>query len=113
MNTMSNSNNTSDTALLITFGILTLLAAIAGIHYRDSLCCLFCRSLSRAWHHGKFVHFDTFLKYAHVDETCEEIRSDLEGTGGLNSHSSLRGDQSIELQPRLSLPLYLDSASDD
>ncbi|KAF2690875.1 hypothetical protein K458DRAFT_64111 [Lentithecium fluviatile CBS 122367] len=41
--------DSTDTLLLIAFGVLTILIAIAGIHHRDSLCCLFCRSLHQAW----------------------------------------------------------------
>ncbi|KAF2635096.1 hypothetical protein P280DRAFT_412255 [Massarina eburnea CBS 473.64] len=54
---MSTASSSTDTALLISFGILTLLATIAGLHYRDSLFCLLCRSLHHAWTVSKWTCF--------------------------------------------------------
>ncbi|CBX92015.1 predicted protein [Plenodomus lingam JN3] len=39
----------NETTLVICFGIITIIATVAGLHYRDSLCCLMCRSLVGAW----------------------------------------------------------------
>ncbi|KAF2690876.1 hypothetical protein K458DRAFT_426296 [Lentithecium fluviatile CBS 122367] len=68
---MSNASNSTDTALLISFGVFTLIVTIAGIHYRDSLYINAMRDI----------------------EAAPE-------------------EDSIELQPRLSLPLYYDGPAE-
>ncbi|KAF1960224.1 hypothetical protein CC80DRAFT_465931 [Byssothecium circinans] len=87
---MAASNSSTDTTLLVSFGVLTLIVAIAGIHYRDSLFCLLCRSLHRAW----------TLDASH----------DVESTAGIELHQRSYNASVIELQPRLSLPLYYDTS---
>ncbi|KAF2872621.1 hypothetical protein BDV95DRAFT_542850 [Massariosphaeria phaeospora] len=90
---MSSSDSTTSTALLVTFGIFTLLTTIAGIHYRDSLCCLFYRSLHGAW--SQQVDSEVEIRYG----SDPDQDNDLE-------------DGVYEMQPRLSLPLYLDFGGD-
>ncbi|KAF2833896.1 hypothetical protein CC86DRAFT_279364 [Ophiobolus disseminans] len=41
--------DSNETTLLLSFGIITILATLAGLHYRDSLCYLCCRTILRAW----------------------------------------------------------------
>jgi hypothetical protein len=49
--------NDNDVPLIVSFGVLTIFITIAGLHYRDSLCCFACRTLSAAWSHGQYVIF--------------------------------------------------------
>ncbi|KAF2127326.1 hypothetical protein P153DRAFT_387869 [Dothidotthia symphoricarpi CBS 119687] len=89
-------SGSSDTSLVILFGIFTLIATLAGLHYRDSLCCLICRSLLRAWSD----------EASHIDvEATAGLR------GGLNRIFDSDDEAVIELQPRLSFPVYLDSST--
>jgi hypothetical protein len=44
----------NENTLVILFGVFTLVATLASLHYRDSLCCLFCRSLINAWSRSMF-----------------------------------------------------------
>ncbi|KAH8730302.1 hypothetical protein GQ44DRAFT_701140 [Phaeosphaeriaceae sp. PMI808] len=84
--------NNTETSLIISFGIFTLIAALASLHYRDSLCCLCFRSLLRAWHH---------------DIDIEAMAGLLHAPSGRNvtlAHTV------IELQPQSSIPLYLDTS---
>ncbi|KAF2471528.1 uncharacterized protein BDR25DRAFT_367207 [Lindgomyces ingoldianus] len=43
---------TTEATLAIIFGIMTLIATIAGIHYRDSLCCVLFQNAQGAWYQG-------------------------------------------------------------
>ncbi|KAF1828515.1 hypothetical protein BDW02DRAFT_227050 [Decorospora gaudefroyi] len=91
---MSDSN---ETTLLICFGIFTLMATLASLHYRDSLCCLFCRSLMRAW--------------SRIPDTDVEAMAGMQH--GLRRALHEEDEAIIELQPRPSFPLYFDSALRD
>ncbi|KAI8934189.1 hypothetical protein NX059_008938 [Plenodomus lindquistii] len=84
--------NISNNTLVICFGVLTLLVTVAGLHYRDSLCCMIGRSLVGAW------------------TTDNDV--DIEAMAGLQHTGSRLGiqndDYAVELQPLRSIPLYLD-----
>lgn len=86
----------NETTLVICFGIITIIATVAGLHYRDSLCCLMCRSLVGAW-------------------STTDTDRDIEAVAGLQTTSRHRSQDedgsSIELEPRRTLPLYFDSTA--
>ncbi|KAF2256278.1 hypothetical protein BU26DRAFT_18157 [Trematosphaeria pertusa] len=83
---MAEGNGTTDTVLLATFGVLSLIAAVAGIHYRDSLCGIFCRQLRRAWADG-FASLSS--------ESYQDARNYDE-------------EQPLELHSRMWAPAYFD-----
>ncbi|KAH7380015.1 hypothetical protein BKA66DRAFT_571097 [Pyrenochaeta sp. MPI-SDFR-AT-0127] len=90
---MSDTNET-DTALVVTFGIFTIIATIAGFHVRDSVFCSFLRSLLVVW-----------------SRTNSDI--DIEAIAGSESRENYRDRTFFELQPRLSLPLYYEQSVND
>jgi hypothetical protein len=106
-------SDSSNTALVLSFGIITLLATLAGLHYRDSLCCLCCRSLIRAWRHSTFAPSQGIFGLT----LSEGAEFDLEAAAGLQRSSSgtfeHRDSTVIELQPRRALPLYLDASGSE
>jgi hypothetical protein len=106
--TMSNS---SETSLVVSFGIITLVATLAGLHYRGSLCCLFCRTLIRAWSHSMSHLIDLLVVLGlRIPDTDVDIEA-IAGTQH-NFHRSSRHDDEavIALQPRPLCPLYFDSS---
>ncbi|KAF2635100.1 hypothetical protein P280DRAFT_198997 [Massarina eburnea CBS 473.64] len=94
---MPDSESNTNTAFLVLFGILSLLFAIAGLHYKDSLCCLLCRSLLQSWSHTQVTA---------QDELDVEV-----GIGDGAPEQGLKGAH--ELQPRLLLPWYLGGSSEE
>ncbi|KAI2485299.1 hypothetical protein Ptr902_04239 [Pyrenophora tritici-repentis] len=96
----------------IVFGILSLIVALLGLHYRDSLCCLCFRSLMEAWFLSMNIQSAAHMVICWPFEGPE---LDIEAMAGMQHglRSDLRSekDDSIELQPRSSIPLYFDSAS--
>ncbi|KAF2846268.1 hypothetical protein T440DRAFT_482634 [Plenodomus tracheiphilus IPT5] len=85
----------NETTLVICFGIFTLLTTIPGLHYRDSLCCLVCRSLVRAWYIDPDIDIEAVAGVQHAGRRRSLNENDL----------------IVELQPRRSLPLYFDGAT--
>ncbi|KAF2035389.1 hypothetical protein EK21DRAFT_106925 [Setomelanomma holmii] len=82
---MSDGNDTTNTILVVCFGILTILVTIAGFHVRDSVFCSCFRGLFVTWSQGEDV--------------------DIEARAGLVGRSGYQ-DDAVEMQPRLTLPLY-------
>lgn len=103
-------SDTNETTLVICFGIFTLLATLAGLHYRDSLCCLFCRSLMAAW--SRSMYYPGLSES--VNSLCTDRDIDIEALAG-TQHSSRRNlraedETFVELQPCPSIPLYFNTS---
>lgn len=99
-------SSSTDTALLIVFGIISFLAAVAGMHYRDSLCCLFCRSLFQAWFTRMPTTSNHYLIIPLINYSDGE--PDTEAMAGAHPNEQFREQAVVELQPMLSLPIFVD-----
>ncbi|KAH7094677.1 hypothetical protein FB567DRAFT_9700 [Paraphoma chrysanthemicola] len=83
---MPDNNDTVNTALVICFGILTIIVTIAGFHVRDSVFCSCFRGLFVAWSRNNEI--------------------DIEARAGVLGEEEYQDNTVFELQPRVSLPLY-------
>ncbi|KAH7085026.1 hypothetical protein BKA63DRAFT_498768 [Paraphoma chrysanthemicola] len=83
---MPDNNDPVNTALVICFGILTIIATIAGFHVRDSVFCSCFRGLFVAWSRNSDI--------------------DIEASAGLVGSEQHQDSMVFELQPRMSLPIY-------
>jgi hypothetical protein len=103
--------DTNETTLVICFGVFTLLATLAGLHYRDSLCCLCCRVLFNAWHRRRL----DVVYVSHALIQSADVVEDVEATAGLihriSTTQSLDTDHAlVEMQPHTTFPLYFDTS---
>jgi hypothetical protein len=103
--------DTNEATSVISFGIFTLLATLAGLHYRDSLCCLPCCVLFNAWNHRTLDAAHDWLLLINSADGVE----DIEATAGMidrrSTGLSLETDHTfVEMQPHTTLPLYFDSS---
>lgn len=90
--------DSNEATLVICFGIFTLLATLAGLHYRDSLCCLCCGVLFNAWHHR------TLDVVEDVEATAGMIHR-ISSTQSLDTNHAL-----VEMQPHMTFPLFFDTS---
>ncbi|KAF2737294.1 hypothetical protein EJ04DRAFT_431370 [Polyplosphaeria fusca] len=97
----------TEAALAILFGIMALLTSVAGLHYRDSLCSIMCRTLYRARYPG--IRFDIVTMFSVADQRGDQGDLSIGLDGGLLEQAAGTDDEDvIELQPRRTLPLYYD-----
>ena len=97
-----------DTSLVLSFGIFSLIATLAALHYRDSLCCLCCRT--RSCEHGINVRSRPMQDFFTNSAQGSEI--DVEAAAGTQNSPTFSPPTNqpavIELQPHPTFPLYFD-----